>query len=360
MSAVFCLDTALLAIPSYAANEEEAEGIILRLKHWADIAMRFGHHRVARSEKAEDDLGALGFFPGIDNVRDLIEFNGLQGVYDAQTVWTAYNTILTRSGILSDILGFELDAVESVMLDPNILDGCTPAALKSSTESLLGTLSVANDLCALTPRIFSPAARHEGTKVKVELVANSSFGSAKDQIDPLPRCTKGDVYLARYIEDISLHLSALDLWRSAGSGADVHFAILIRMLELRRAAGEDPSIGDLPSFVVGSEFVASLKAHGAWAAGPYSSVALETCARAILGTPKEPLSPFGKPTQVERDRDKAKALRTHITSKGVGLRLMGWQQANGSIELANIGPKFELVIHEGCSGQAYCLKPIAP
>lgn len=79
-------------------------------------------------------------------------------------------------------------------------------------------------------------------------------------------------------------------------------------------------------------------------------VLIESCARIVLGIPKNTLNEFrenSKATSKQRVReDGALAFRTHLTKKGIGLRLMFWKKQNGTIEFANIGDKDELEICE--------------
>ncbi|SUZ34163.1 hypothetical protein ROE7235_03946 [Roseibaca ekhonensis] len=42
-----------------------------------------------------------------------------------------------------------------------------------------------------------------------------------------------------------------------------------------------------------------------------------------------------------RKSDNAKAYRMHLTGRHEGFRLMFWWHVDGTIEIANIGPKFE-------------------
>lgn len=347
MSAVFCVDTAMLAIPNYAEDELEAEEIILRLKAWADAALAIGNERILRTSTAEQDLGALGFFPGLKNVEDLIEFSGLKGVYDAQTVWSTYNTILNRAGLIEEAIGFEVTEVEDVELDPGILNDVSPAGLRSVSERLFGTISVANDVHGAGRVVLASAASQAVDSVNVSLLVKAARGTNLAALGALPIATKSSVLTARRFEGALRLVSALTLWRAAQTESDFHFAIMLRALEIIAESGNPPLLGDVPKFAIGSSFIGSLKANGSAACGPFSETVLECCSRVILGCPKEPLKPFGRPEQEQRKYDGAKALRSHVTSKGVALRLMVWEKRCGTIELANVGPKGELRIESG-------------
>ncbi|QAZ66814.1 hypothetical protein C3Y92_05980 [Solidesulfovibrio carbinolicus] len=102
-------------------------------------------------------------------------------------------------------------------------------------------------------------------------------------------------------------------------------------------------------FEIGSGFVHSLHTWGANSRHDYAMVIIESCARIVLGMPKNSINEFresAKATAKQRIRvdDGALAFRTHLTKKGVGLRLMFWRLAGGTIEFANIGAKGDLEI----------------
>ncbi len=145
----------------------------------------------------------------------------------------------------------------------------------------------------------------------------------------------------------------LALWRDAETICDLHFAILLKALQIRAAEGQGNDIRAISVFGIGSDFLATITKNGCGNGGPYAGATLETCARIALGAPKNALRPFGKPDQTIRSRDKAKALRTHVTKGGVAIRLMVWERPDGTIEFANVGPKGELEISEGDLTQTF-------
>jgi len=76
-------------------------------------------------------------------------------------------------------------------------------------------------------------------------------------------------------------------------------------------------------------------------------VLIETCARIVIGYPKNELAPFRIDANSSKQRsreDGSRAFRTHLTKKGPGFRLMFWETPTGLIEFANVGDKDELVI----------------
>lgn len=356
MSSTVCIDTALLAIPNYASDPDEAEQVILRLSRWADTVVRLGSNRIVRSELAEEELGALGFFPGLKNVADLIEFNELSEVYDAKTVWSSYNTILNRAGLLADVVGHEVTKTSSVTIDPPVLDGCSPSTVKDISERLFSSLASSNkDLDP--PKHFLASPFSGSGELSITCNIDEVSGEAPEWITPLPATINRKIHTINRLEEMLNTTSASDLWSRSCTNSDLYFSILCRALEVTSAMKPGTEWTEIPTFVIGSEFCDSLKRNGCYGDGPYSGIVLDSCARAVVGFPKDPLNPFGKPSQVRRTRDNAPALRTHLTGKNVGLRLMLWQHQSGKLELANVGPKHELEIKVGDPALAYQLSP---
>lgn len=137
-------------------------------------------------------------------------------------------------------------------------------------------------------------------------------------------------------------LGSLALWETAASELQVGDAISARIRELENVGAAQP--GTAKQFRVGARFLDSARTNGF---GSRLNV-VDSCARILVDIPKKPIKPFRVSEESDNQRtraDGAKAFRSHLTSDGPGYRLMFWETANGVIEFANIGPKFELVIH---------------
>jgi hypothetical protein len=82
--------------------------------------------------------------------------------------------------------------------------------------------------------------------------------------------------------------------------------------------------------------------HEGW----HAFTLIESCARIVLDIPKHEVKPFyDRASGRQRVRsDGALAFRTHLTKRGVALRLMLWKMPDGTIEFANVGDKDELMI----------------
>lgn len=100
------------------------------------------------------------------------------------------------------------------------------------------------------------------------------------------------------------------------------------------------------SYSIGESFLRTAQKWQCGYEGRHAFTLIESCARIVLGIPKHEVKPFydgASGRQKIRD-DGALALRTHITKRGAGLRLMLWELPDKTIEFANVGDKDELQI----------------
>ena len=161
----------------------------------------------------------------------------------------------------------------------------------------------------------------------------------------LPICISQSIPIVFSHEQLIETLDLWSVWDGASSEEGVRCCIDARVKNLISLGAVDDEVCD---FVIGKCFVASLKGWSANLRRDYAMVTVESCARVVLGIPKNPVSEFrqsAEGTAKQRIRDDgALAFRTHLTKKGVGLRLMFWKLIDGVIEFANIGGKDELKI----------------
>ena len=131
---------------------------------------------------------------------------------------------------------------------------------------------------------------------------------------------------------------------------DLKLALFAGTLKLTLAAGRSIGEIELDSFLIGHDFIDSLKRNQAYISGVYFSVVFDTIVSLLADMPKNEVSPFrvsaDSATQRTSSDKSMKAFRTHITSSGLALRLMFWKKNDGQILLANIGPKNECKISE--------------
>ncbi|HBG75208.1 MAG: hypothetical protein A2X25_12845 [Chloroflexi bacterium GWB2_49_20] len=150
--------------------------------------------------------------------------------------------------------------------------------------------------------------------------------------------------------NVLISMDVLDLWDEASSVGNVTDAIN-KMIILHREIGLPTDRKEFSIYTFGAHFLGSIHSYGFHARHDWARLLIESCARIILGIPKNDVEEFrederSQSAQRTRGSDRALAWRTHLTKSNEGFRLMFWTTADGVIEFANIGPKKELIIFE--------------
>ncbi|EKO3557818.1 hypothetical protein P0F15_002262 [Vibrio metschnikovii] len=180
-----------------------------------------------------------------------------------------------------------------------------------------------------------------------------------DYIIPKVCCLDGGevVELENFEASISLYkscadliscYSSSDLWRKSTTDFSYKLAIFYKCKEISDSQAD--SFGKnvcLDSFEVGSRFIDSLNSHQCSGSGRFAMTLLDSIARLLLEEPKNEVKIFATTAggSTPRTRGGDVAYRLHITKSGEGLRLMFWQKTCGTIELANVANKSEIVIY---------------
>jgi hypothetical protein len=156
----------------------------------------------------------------------------------------------------------------------------------------------------------------------------------------LPKTIKDQFQHVRSIEDISASLDPREIWADASSLADIKLAIQLGCRRRMISEGTYENLASIPTFFVGSRFLASLEGWQADGHNRFASTTLECCVAAVLDLPLIEIKEFRK---AKRSADLALPLRAHISERGVALRLMMWQRPGAirCIEFANVGGKDE-------------------
>ncbi len=161
---------------------------------------------------------------------------------------------------------------------------------------------------------------------------------------PLPCSVREKLTLADCYKALTRQLGVWALWQNAATIVGARDAIEVCIEELV-ASGVDGT--QRSHYRFGEHFLESVRNWGFGARPDHASVLIESCARIILGIPKNPLNEFRESSNSAEQRtrdDGACAFRTHLTKKGAGFRLMLWRLMDGTIEFANVGDKDELAI----------------
>jgi hypothetical protein len=341
------IEPALLAVPPIASSEDEVEAIIDRLSAWSSCLTSGGVLRIAQMSDTTDVLGETNCWPTGPNVTALLELYGLDHVYSPVEVTRLINTILERSITVQMALGFEVTKCTPYPGQP--VAPYQAPQLEAAGNNTFATLAAG----VRTSGIFlAPANFQNSNQFRGEVQDISKSQGISLEITP-PFSVFGSVVTVKGPSCVCDALSANDIWNVAQTSIDIHFSILMKMGEIQKSNGQPIAIEKLPAFFVGSDFADSLRANQAGSNSQYGQNVLESCARLILEKPKNAVDPFMKgprssnQEQWMRGRDGMLAFRTHVTKKGAGLRLVFWQSATGTIELANVAVHDDLTLCEG-------------
>lgn len=348
------IDPFLLCLPNPCSSLDQLEEFINAIAGWHGFLDR-ADTCVLLSDSARVALNTDDEFPHQHRLAELIRRFKCD-VADAKTISRVANSILERTPTLEGYYGIRAVLIEEdsfEVIPPVILDRLSTncrsafkddlliAGIKDKervTDSLESHLMVASGGVTETP---SPTAI--SIKADIYDIDLVSTDDGPKRVLPIP--------ISQSIPIVFSHdqlIESLDLWAiwdRASSAEVVRLCIEVCVKNLISSGAVDDKIGD---FVIGDGFVASLHAWGADSRRDYAMLTVESCARIVLGIPKNPVNEFRESadgTAKQRSRnDGALAFRTHLTKKGVGLRLMFWKRSDGAIEFANIGGKDELEI----------------
>ena len=177
----------------------------------------------------------------------------------------------------------------------------------------------------------------------VEAIESLTDGADWEKI--LPREIDESTPVAFGRESILKQLGHIRLWGEADSEENARSAIDARVLEL--LATGTGNRNQVKEYRFGPHFLESARENAFAARSDLAGILIDSCARILIDVPKQEVKPLriseSSGEQTVRD-DGAKALRTHLTKRGPGYRLMFWILADGAIEFANVGPKMELEI----------------
>lgn len=348
------IDPFLLCLPNPCSSLDQLEDFISAIVGWSGFLDR-SDTCVLLSDSARVALNDDGEFPHRHRLAELLDKFECTFA-DANTIIRVANSILERTPALEEYFGIDAILIEedSIEIAPaELLDRLKPYCRSAFRDDLLIA----------------------GIKVDERVVGGLedsvmiASGNCTDDPIPLAISVKADIHdIGLVSTDFNLHavppfallqsiplvfsheqlLDSLDLWAiwdGASSDEAVRSSVEARVKSILSSGAEADGVSD---FTIGSNFIDSLRAWGADSRQDYAMVTIESCARIVLGIPKKTINEFRESTDrnaKQRTRmDGALAFRTHLTKKGVGLRLMFWKHTDGTIEFANIGGKGELEI----------------
>jgi|GEM_PF-1785773 len=348
------IDPFLLCLPNPCNSLDQLENFISAIVGWRGFLDR-PDTCVLLSDSARVALNVDGEFPHRHRLVELI--NKFDCTFaDANTISRVANSILERTPALEEYFGIDAILIEenSFEIEPaGLLDRLKPNCRSAFRDDLLiagikvdervaggpeSCVMVASRSCTEDPipsAIFVKADIHDIGLVSTDFSLQTAPPFSLFQNIPVAFSHE------QLIE--SLDLGAI--WDGASSDEAVRLSVEACVKSFILSGAETNGVS---GFSIGSGFIESLHAWGADSRHDYAMVTIESCARIVLGIPKKPINEFresadGNAKQRIR-KDGALAFRTHLTKKGVGLRLMFWRHTDGTIEFANIGGKAELEI----------------
>ena len=331
------LDPALLTF-SRSLGREEFVARVRFLAEWAGLA-RSGEVQIHIAAEVRNFLIRNGYFPAHEAVADAIECLDLRFRYAPEDVIGPINTILNRASATAYCCirdenhdGFVSTPPQPWYPDSPINEQVQRAVVLSSIETELhGRRQFIFASCLTGGRLEFSA--------RVDMVDPDSIAGFR--VADLPKTIQGTAVIAGGLEGVLDSYSAGQLWAAAACNVEIKTAIQVRCREKLKAAGVYGSMTDVPEFLVGSDFYASLVRCQAAGSGKFAGVTLEGCACAAMELVTLEWKAFNKS---RRKADGAEPLRAHLTKAGVALRLMAWRRpaaAGGGLEFANVGEKWE-------------------
>jgi hypothetical protein len=299
--------------------------------------------QIVIADSAANTLG--NDYPTVDNILNFLTEEDLTHVFSADDLYGQYLTILDRAARPEEIGNFEVYQASNFNAVPPLPNGLTPTALAAETQRVFTTVAVQS---GQLPTWWLGSSTNGTARQEHAITATVEIASH----DPSP----ADGPLAFTFSRPAKTLEALDhlvdlaaaeeIWRSASTAAELHLAISLGALAMRRQRVPNASIDQIKLFSIGSRFLESLNDHECRLRQKYSPATYERCIQVVANIGAATSRPMGKPKQTRRPSDGAAAFRTHITEGGLALRLMHWQTAT-DIEFSNVGVKKALMIESG-------------
>lgn len=349
------IDPFLLCLPNPCHTSEQLELFIDSLLGWKNLLGRRDAN-VLFSDSAQVALNEDDEFPHRHRLADLLNVHQCD-IADERTISKLIYGILEKVPSFENYYGIDAVLIDETQLAVNptfMLSRLKPNCRRVFSE-ILTIVSLI--------RTLDSQSSHD-TLVVASTLASKNINPLPDHID-----VKSEVHELDFLQDgmnipeefphitvdkipVSFShgklLSQLGLWAVWDNASDEEAAKSAINMRVEKLLDSGVSIDEKSDFILGFHFINSVKKWGFGSRSDYAMILIESCARIILGIPKNPLKEFrdnSKSTSGQRVRDDgALAFRTHLTKKGVGFRLMIWKRPNGIYEFANVGSKNELEI----------------
>ena len=349
------VDPFLLCLPNPCHTSEQLELFIDSLLGWKNL-LGSKNASVLFSVSAQDALNKDDEFPHYYRLTDLLNVHQCE-IADEKTISKLVFGILKKVPSFEDYYGIDEVLIDETQVTVN--PAFMLSRLKPNCRRVFSEILTIVSLI----RTLDPQSSHD-TLVVASTLSSENTHPLPDHID-----VKSEVHEINFLQEgidtpenfphlvadkipVSFShdklLSQLGLWEIWDNASDEEAAKSAINMSIGNFLDSGVSSDEKSDFILGSHFIDSVKTWGFGSRSDYAMILIESCARIILGIPKKPLNEFrvnSKLTSGQRVRDDgALALRTHLTKKGVGFRLMIWKLPNGVYEFANVGSKNELEI----------------
>lgn len=348
------VDPHLLCLPNPCRSGEQIEAFVLALLGWSSL-LRRPDARVLVGDAARMALVDDGEYPQQHRLRQLLHDHSCD-VADPETICRITQNLLDRTPSFEDFYGVSAmlvdDAKTRVVPDhlTRRLRERTRAALVEmlvmvSVEQTVGCGTTAgHTIIASSFEESHPTSDPADVECTTELHDWQWASRPRHAIPPLPVTIECRIPLAYSHDALLSQLGVWEVWNNATGEQAAIDAISLCVAEIEESG---VARDDKAKFRIGARFLESARGWGFGNRSDYARLLIESCARIVLGIPKQSLEPFRESANSPRQRireDGALAYRTHLTKKGAGFRLMLWRLPDGTIEFANVGDKDELVI----------------
>lgn len=326
-------DPSLVWISDVNDSPETTSENLCRVISWLTLASR-NHVQMTVDNSAAIKLYAEELVPCDKHIAEIITKAGYDGVLDSKDLAKLLNQVLIASCHMEDAIE-KIANFTSLELDfPKIIPAANKRALSEDSFlnfCLLWTTSE-DDCSYVFPRI-SQEELVTKNEILVEVFESEKPVIFDESAIGLKVCVYGTG------AGLYASLDPNSIWKSALDSVPLEEAIK------SIASKEKFDHAALKLFSFGHSFFDTAKKYGG-ISGPISSVLMNKIYKILTGNETVKISEFrisAKPESPVRIRptDNAEARRVHLTSGHEGFRLLFWELTDGSLEFANVGPKFE-------------------
>ena len=258
------IDTAVFAPPGIDAPADDVHGFVATLLEWRD-AMDEEQVGVYTSKFAPAVLMKCGLYPLRPQLRELLA-RAQVFEYDANTVAVLAETLLGRSAKIEDALGIDDVLVDDLTIKPDIFAGHAPVTLREEAERCAVVVSIVTQYCneslihghaiVIRAHDFGAAVRVRGVLQDVEHYRNDLSG-----LPMAPEYFEGSALVCSSFHRLLMSLDEVAVLRAATAEDNVRAAINLALYKQHVTLGRPRDWQDLPDFLIGHEFFASLEAH---------------------------------------------------------------------------------------------------